>query len=76
MVQEAPTAPQGGHGYVCYLRETDNQWVVIDWCYFQDSTKLINEKPLLKDNAYYKEMWFSFNNEFSWSNKQLEFATF
>lgn len=76
MVQEAPTAPQGGHGYVCYLRESDNQWVVIDWCYLEDSAKPVSEKPLLKDNSYYKEMWFSFNNEFSWSNKALEFVSF
>lgn len=76
MVQEAPTAPEGGHGYVCYLRESDNQWVVIDWCYLEDSGTSVKDKLLLKDNSYYKKMWFSFNNQYSWSNEQLEFVSF
>ena len=75
-VQEAPTAPEGGHGYVCYLRESDNQWVVVDWCYFEDSNTSVKDKILLKDNSYYKKMWFSFNNQFSWCNEQLEFVSF
>ena len=76
MVQEAPTAPEGGHGYVSYLRESDNQWVVVDWCYYEDSAKEIKNKPILKNNNYYKKMWFSFNHLHSWSNESLEFSTF
>lgn len=76
LVQPAPHAPQGGHGYVAYLRETDNQWVAIDWCYKQDSPVPVKDKPIFKDNQSYKQIWFSFNNEFSWSNKELEFSSF
>lgn len=75
-VQPAPTAPQGGHGYVAYLRESDNQWVAIDWCYLQDSNVPIASKPILKNNTVYKNMWFTFNNEYSWSQKELEFYSF
>lgn len=76
MVQEAPTAPEGGHGYVSYLRESDNQWVVIDWCYFEDSSKEISKKIIQKDNPYYKNIWFSFNNEYSWADNSIEFKSF
>jgi len=76
MVQPAPTAPQGGHGYVSYLRESDNQWVILDWCYLEDSSIDIKTKPIHKNNPYYKEIWFSFNNQYSWSDRTLEFASF
>ena len=76
MVKQSPTAPEGGHAYVSYLRESDNQWVVIDWCYYEDSKTQVTDKVILKDNPYYKKMWFSFNNQYSWSNEQLEFVSF
>lgn len=76
MVQPAPTAPQGGHGYVSYLRESDNQWVILDWCYYEDSQIPMNLKPLHKDNPYYKEVWFSFNNQHSWSDRSFDFESF
>jgi hypothetical protein len=76
MVQPAPTAPQGGHGYVSYLRESDNQWIILDWCYLEDSQVPMNLKPLHKDNPYYKEVWFSFNNQYSWSDRSFEFLSF
>lgn len=75
-VQPAPTAPQGGHGYVAYLRESDNQWVAIDWCYSQDSHLPVSSKLILKNNTIYKNIWFTFNNEYSWSQKELEFYSF
>jgi hypothetical protein len=75
-VQPAPTAPQGGHGYVAYLRESDNQWVAIDWCYLPDPKVPIAQKTILKNNTVYKTMWFTFNNEYSWSQKELEFYSF
>jgi hypothetical protein len=76
LVQPAPTAPNGGHGYIAYLRESDNQWVAIDWCYLQDSHLGIENKLILKNNPIYKEIWFTFNNEFSWHQKELEFYSF
>ena len=76
MVQPAPTAPEGGHGYVSYLRETDNNWVAIDWCYLEDSNVPMASKTILKQNAFYKSVWFSFNSEYSWSEQRLEFSSF
>lgn len=76
MVQPAPTAPEGGHGYVSYLRETDNNWVAIDWCYLEDSNVLMASKPITKQNTFYKSVWFSFNCDYSWSTQRLEFKSF
>lgn len=72
LVQSAPTAPKGGHAYVTYCRETDNNWVVLDWCYYQDSRTPIKSKPIANTVSIYKDIWFSFNNEFSWSHKQFD----
>jgi predicted transglutaminase-like cysteine proteinase len=76
MVQPAPTAPQGGHGYVSYLRESDNQWVIIDWCYLEDSAVSVEKKILHKSNSLYKEVWFSFNHLYSWAEQSMDFKTF
>ena len=70
MVQEAPTAEAGGHAYVTYCREQDNNWVILDWCYFADSKISVSNKPLANKVKYYKDIWFSFNNLFSWSHKR------
>ena len=67
-VQETPTASEGGHGYVTYFRQTDNESVPIDWCFFEDSLVPVGNKQLLKLNTHYKEVWFSFNNESAWSH--------
>jgi len=73
-VKPSPTAPQGGHGYCCYCRETDNQWVVLDWCYNQDSHKDVSEKPLLKERDDYADVWFSFNHLYAWSHSGFAMA--
>jgi len=77
-VQESPTAPQGGHAYCIYLadRERDRQdWVVLDWCYFEDSELAPEDKPLARKGGYngsYGSLWFTFNNELSWNQAGLE----
>jgi len=73
-VQSSPTAPQGGHAYCIYLANDEN-WRILDWCYYEDSTVPINKKPLAKDGGYrnsYKDVWFTFNDKFSWNQKALQ----
>lgn len=72
LVQPSPTAKTGGHAYVCYCRESDNNWVILDWCYYEDSAIPMNRKPLSNSVKTYKEVWFSFNNEFSWSHSSFD----
>ncbi|MFX1314719.1 MAG: DUF4332 domain-containing protein [Promethearchaeota archaeon] len=70
----------GGHAYCIYLADrTDSdrklEWVVLDWCYLQDPEIPIEEKPLARDGGQegaYKEIWFTFNDEFSWSQNAFE----
>jgi hypothetical protein len=78
-VQEAPTAPTGGHAYCIYLADRLEQpeklgWVILDWCFFEDSTWPVEKKPLAKDGGYqnmYKSVWWTFNNQFSWNQTAL-----
>lgn len=72
-VRSSPTAPQGGHAYCIYLAD-DGEWRVIDWCYYEDSSLPINRKPLAKNGGYkncYGDVWFTFNNEYSWNQTSL-----
>lgn len=70
---DSVTAPTGGHAYCCYCRESDNNWVVLDWCYYPDNTVPVAKKQLLRDNKNYLDVWFSFNDEYAWGRKSLVF---
>lgn len=73
-VQASPTAPQGGHAYCIYLAD-DGNWRILDWCYLEDSSLPISRKPLAKEGGQrnaYKDIWFTFNNEYSWNQKKIE----
>ena len=59
----------GGHAYVTYCRETDNQFVVLDWCYWPKTT-LIKDRPLHKDEQNYYGIWFSWNQKFSFGKME------
>lgn len=72
LVKAGNAAETGGHCYVTYCRETDNNWIILDWCYYPDPARPVNLKPLAKDIDNYKEIWFSFNSKYSWSHKQYE----
>jgi len=69
---------QQGHAYVTFCREknnnqeNDNNWVILDWCFLQDSDVSVNEKPLAKNNDKYCDLWFSFNSQYSWSYKRYD----
>ena len=61
----------GGHAYVTYCRETDNEFVVLDWCYEADQQIAPKDKPLLRDKASYyggDRTWFSWNHLHAWGH--------
>lgn len=74
-VQPQPTAPLGGHAYCIYLADRADEtkeWEIHDWCYFEDSAVPTGKKYLAKDGGYkgvYKDIWFTFNNQYAWSNE-------
>ena len=64
-------AAAGGHAWACYRRLSDEQWVALDWCYYQDSLVAVQEKEPQKTRAQYfnaERIWFSFNDSHAWSH--------
>ncbi|EOU2097104.1 transglutaminase domain-containing protein [Clostridium perfringens] len=76
-VKPQPTAPLGGHAWCLFLADREDgtlAWEIHDWCYYQDTEIPTGSKPLAKDGGYnntYKDIWFTFNNEYGWSNKEV-----
>lgn len=65
-----PNAPLGGHAYPLFLREKDEQWVILDWCYYPNALD-INSRLASQNEDRYKDVWFTFNDELSWSPKPI-----
>jgi hypothetical protein len=80
-VKAKPTAPTGGHAYCIYYADrapTKKSWVIMDWCFFEDSHLKLKEKPLARNGGQhnaYKKIWFTFNNEYSWNQEEIEAPT-
>jgi len=56
-VSAGTNASTGGHAWVAYKREVDNQWVALDWCYYPtDAT--INDRITLKADQKYINDYF------------------
>lgn len=69
------TAGIAGHCFVTYCRETDNKFVVLDWCYWANK-KPIAERLTHEEERNYNDIeknfyvWFSFNCEYSFGKMQ------
>ncbi len=48
----------GGHAWTSYKRESDNEWTVLDWCYWPKSTALSERKPMSEDLKYIDDYFF------------------
>jgi predicted Fe-S protein YdhL (DUF1289 family) len=59
----------GGHAYVTYLREKDNQWYVMDWCYWYNASK--NFGRTFHDAENYFGIWFSWNTEYLYKDAKF-----
>ncbi len=62
---------EGGHSWPIYLREKDNEWVIMDWCYKPNSRKVEN-RGLSKNNKDYNSIDFTFNDEHSWADTAID----
>lgn len=58
-----------GHSYPIYLRESDNEWISLDWC-FLPNTLPIKNRLKHKEDTNYGSIWFTFNDELSWSQHE------
>lgn len=50
-------AATGGHGWTSYMRELDDVWVVLDWCYYPND-KLVSERQPMSEDKKYIDDWF------------------
>lgn len=62
----------GGHAYCTYIRDDDSQ-VILDWCYWPNRLPIDKRPDFLEEPNYY-EVWFSFNNEYSYAEKKTLYA--
>jgi len=60
----------GGHAYVTYLRETDNTWYILDWCYWYNESEKI--KKTWKTASKYFGIWFSWNTRYGFQKDELD----
>jgi len=55
----------GGHAYITYLRESDNEWYILDWCYWYNES--VNFKKTWNKAKKYFGIWFSWNKKYSFN---------
>ena len=60
----------GGHCWVTYLAKKDNQWYILEWCYWYDESKGL--KKLYKDAEKYFKIWFSWNTKYLYLDETYE----
>lgn len=51
-------ASTGGHGWTVYKRETDDEWVVLDWSYFPNRTPVAERIPMREDPRYIDDYFY------------------
>jgi hypothetical protein len=51
-------ASTGGHGWTVYRRETDDEWVVLDWSYFPSRTAVAERMPMKEDTRYIDDYFY------------------
>ena len=62
-VDAGPGAASGGHGWVAYRRESDDEWVAVDFSYYPD-LRPMNARTPLKDDEKYVDDWLFITNQF------------
>jgi len=57
----------GGHCWLTYLRESDNSWVILDWCYWTDLQPIATRKKYNEMENYF-DIWFSWNQKYCFND--------
>ena len=60
-VDAGPGAASGGHGWVAYMRESDNEWVAVDYSYYPDLSPMDDRIPMKYDEKYVEDYFFMTN---------------
>lgn len=48
----------GGHAWTAYQRESDNEWVILDWCFFNTDAPLDNRITMSNNMKYVDDYFF------------------
>lgn len=62
---------EGGHSWPIYLRELDDEWIILDFSY-KPTDKSIEERELAKFRTDYTKMYFTFNDQHSWVQHSVD----
>lgn len=57
-VEAGINAPFGGHAWTIYKRESDNNWIELDWCYYPEKTPISERDSFEEDNKYVDAWWW------------------
>lgn len=58
-VQETEGSYQlGGHAWTAYRRESDDEWVEVDWCYYPTDMALDERQPMRDDLKYVDDFFY------------------
>lgn len=52
------TGAVAGHGWTAYKRETDNEWVVVDFSYYPSHELISTRIPMKEDKRYIDDYWY------------------
>ena len=55
---EDPAGGEGGHAWTAYLRESDNQWVILDSTYYPDNSPISARTLMKEDERYIDDLFF------------------
>jgi predicted transglutaminase-like cysteine proteinase len=58
LVEAGANAPLEGHAWTIYKRESDNQWVDLDACYYPDNTSVVNKEAFKAQDEYVDAYWW------------------
>ena len=64
LVEAGQGAATGGHGWVAYRRESDDEWVAVDFSYLPDLRPMDDRIPLKNDDKYVDDKFFITNEYF------------
>lgn len=51
-------ATTGGHAWTTYKRETDDEWIITDWCYWATDKPIAERQPMTDDMKYIDDFFY------------------
>ncbi|MFH0808194.1 MAG: transglutaminase-like domain-containing protein [archaeon] len=62
VVRAGAGAETGGHAWVGYKRDSDNEWIIGEWCYLPNEKSTDKKTPMSRDKNYIDDFFtFHFN---------------